>query len=889
VVSGEGTRDTDGARGQGTPHGSEAEGSRGMRNRGTRSVVVLLGALLASGVVGVAPAAARTATATTNSGTARVGHAGAPRHAHPTPLKHPVRLSAAEIERFKQLEARAGHRSPLTPIAPGSSVTATRSLESAAPARALAPSDFSVIRAVDLGGGANIIPEPSEATDGRGILMTWNATAAVSTDFGSTFTYFDPSTLFANSYGGFCCDQVAVYDPSRDLFIWVLQYFADGSGNNAERIAVARGRAAMAAGQFYYWDITPQQIGAPSGTNYDQNKLALSNDRLWLEATQYGTASGSVVMTFSLDDLDAGAGLGYQFFGTLFSPGFTQGARDTMYFAAHVDTDTLRIYRWTEGSGTIFWDDVNHTSYPQTYPYRCPRTGGSATSDWCQRRSFGGGWAHTDRIFTGWVANGVIGFAWDASQGTAGFGTFNYPYTHVARFAESTRALIDQPIVWNGSFAWQYFAVAPNARGDLGGTTQYGGGSLYQNCALEIADEYTGYGFSAAYGITSDSDPTDTLSGDYLTARGNGGNPRTWSGTCYVLRTTGATSRPFFVAFGRARDDPRADLGLSLSAPATATVGTSFTYNLGVYNYGPARANGVSVTNTLPPSVSLVSAPGCSSAGTIRCDATSLPRGASVAWSITVRPLAAGSIVDRASVSQTDVHFDPDPSDNAQALTTTVSLPAATMTQPAGAYQTGYSFPVAWTSTGAGTVRYDVRYRAAPPTAGFGSFIQWQNATPVTSDTFTGAGRGKTYCFASRTRDQAWNASAWSAERCTSTPLDDRALGVVSGTWSRLTGAAYLNGTYSESTQHGAVLQATGVRGRSFGLIVGTCPTCGSIEIRWNGTLIQTASLVSGAVATKVLVTTPPLASVQAGTLTVRVSSASGKPVRIDGLDLLQV
>jgi hypothetical protein len=475
----------------------------------------------------------------------------------------------AVIQRALSRERRAGPPTPqdlYAPIREGPPpVPESRPFGSPGAATApLAPGTFTVYHTADLGSGASLIAEPTAAVNKLGtVLMTWNWNAAISRDTGNTWTYYSPYTMFPASFGGFCCDQTVYYDPSRDLMIWILQYVPDASNNNAIRLAVANGPTNLATASFYYWDLTPQQVGAANGTNYDQPKLAKSNGFLWLEVTQYGNTGGSVVMRFDLDDLAAAGSLGYGFFllangGGLFSPGFSQGATTTMYFAAHLDTNTLRLYRWAESSGTIFWDDIDHTSYPQNYPYSCPRTGGSATSDWCQRRSFGGGWAHTDRIFAGWVANGVIGFMWDASQGTAGFGTFSYPYVHVVRINESTRTLIDEPIMWNGSAAFAWISVHINGRGHIAGTTMYGGGDQYQNCLYFIWDN-----FSAApapwelyYATTSNRDPNDTLSGDYLGARMPGSHPNTWTSTCYALQGSTSNTHPWELWFGREQDQP---------------------------------------------------------------------------------------------------------------------------------------------------------------------------------------------------------------------------------------------------------------------------------------------------------------------------------------------
>lgn len=94
-----------------------------------------------------------------------------------------------------------------------------------------------------------------------------------------------------------------------------------------------------------------------------------------------------------------------------------------------------------------------------------------------------------------------------------------------------------------------------------------------------------------------------------------------------------------------------------------AVIGESLTYTLRVSNDGPSAATGVVLTDILPPSVSLVSAPDCEAAqGTVTCTIPTLSAGASAERSITVmvQPSAAdeGSLANTASVSAAEIEAD---------------------------------------------------------------------------------------------------------------------------------------------------------------------------------------------------------------------------------------
>jgi hypothetical protein len=59
--------------------------------------------------------------------------------------------------------------------------------------------------------------ESSVAVGGRELFFTGNWFAARSTDGGETWTFVDPRTGMSD----FCCDQIAMYDDSCDMFIWL--------------------------------------------------------------------------------------------------------------------------------------------------------------------------------------------------------------------------------------------------------------------------------------------------------------------------------------------------------------------------------------------------------------------------------------------------------------------------------------------------------------------------------------------------------------------------------------------------------------------------------------------------------------------------------------------
>lgn len=129
---------------------------------------------------------------------------------------------------------------------------------------------------------------------------------------------------------------------------------------------------------------------------------------------------------------------------------------------------------------------------------------------------------------------------------------------------------------------------------------------------------------------------------------------------------------------------PKASSGADLSlaktdSPDPAVVGSDLTYTITANNLGSAGATGVVVTDNLPSGVSFVSARSsqgtCTGTATVVCSLGSLSKGATATVTIVIRPGAAGTITNTASVKADQ--SDPKTSNNSAQASTTVN-PAVT-------------------------------------------------------------------------------------------------------------------------------------------------------------------------------------------------------------------
>jgi uncharacterized repeat protein (TIGR01451 family) len=119
-----------------------------------------------------------------------------------------------------------------------------------------------------------------------------------------------------------------------------------------------------------------------------------------------------------------------------------------------------------------------------------------------------------------------------------------------------------------------------------------------------------------------------------------------------------------------------ADLSLTKTgSPDRVATGRNLTYTVSVTNGGPDLAEGVLVTDVLPPSVSFVSATASQgscglSQGDVKCILGNLTSGATATMEIVVRPRQAGIITNTASV--TSFASDPNPGNNSDSVETSV-------------------------------------------------------------------------------------------------------------------------------------------------------------------------------------------------------------------------
>jgi hypothetical protein len=387
-----------------------------------------------------------------------------------------------------------------------------------------------------VGSHGSVVAEPSTANKGRLIFYTGNWFTARSTDGGTTWTYNDPFGDMAD----FCCDQDVIYDANRQIFIWYRQALKDTSGENYFRLAVSSDTL-----NWWYYDIRPTLFSSTWNNQWwDYPHLALSNNYLFLTSNVFNGLAGmtspsrAVLAKVSLDDLASASTIFFQYLEHPFeSQGRrtvtpVQGTTDTMYFGTHLSNDMMRIYKWPESSGTIFWYDVNIPAW----------TASARGSMHCEGPDGYDSCAFSDnRIMGGWIKDRKVGFIWNAGEDTR----FPFPYTNAAVFRTSDMAYVERPLVWNDVNAWVYGHVSPNKRG-VGLVAFWAGGSYNPSVGAAIADNFVSPppGWQMNWIAGGTNSPARERLGDYLRIRAFGGQCALWVGTAYTLEGGSGPSEP---------------------------------------------------------------------------------------------------------------------------------------------------------------------------------------------------------------------------------------------------------------------------------------------------------------------------------------------------------
>jgi hypothetical protein len=422
-----------------------------------------------------------------------------------------------------------------------------------------------VRRWLELGNGW----ETSAANGQDVVVYTANWMAAYSTDSGDTFTPISSKKTVEKAAAAFglqdvfSCDQVVIYSPRINNFIWVMQT------SQAYFLAFATPEEIKASKEWavVYINFKTLSPGSTEINWFDFPEVALSDKFLYMTFDVIGSfptehRKYAVGMRLSLDDIASRRGVGFAYFTTDFLGSETMGLRpaqnisDTGYFVMKNTESELGVIAWPEeerkpiryfkvGINTCATEDWD-VKFPDGLP-----------PDWLSSTS-----KISSRI-TGLTRTGSqLWVAWSAARKVLGenTGVNNFPFPHIGMaIIDVNRETVENHYIWNPEFAYAWPSLATNSNGDVGLSCCVGGNKD-----------------SPQYVVTIISEPDDSGSmrfepqrftkiGGSITTRGAGGHYNTirqaqqndWdyvgSGTNQIDTGVDRVNHPYFVLFTRGR------------------------------------------------------------------------------------------------------------------------------------------------------------------------------------------------------------------------------------------------------------------------------------------------------------------------------------------------
>ena len=363
----------------------------------------------------------------------------------------------------------------------------------------------------------SVVNEPSVATSWPRTFVTANWFAARSTDGLATFTYVDPDVALPRIPGqSFCCDQSVLFDRSRSMFIWISLWINIFATTGTVRIAISEDLT-----DWTVYDVTSAFFGLSGLTDYPQ--VALGANYLYMTINHFDPFfTQSTIARFSLTHLKRRVSVPTDFVNrTEFNHKVAHdyGPGTKAYWASHVDNDTIRLFRWEEGSSLILLTDIDIPAWTRGTrgDFNCVTPD---ANDPCQRmddRVLGGFVTGPKKLPAGSNAQKVVGFSWNAPQD----GNFGAPHTNIVRIDAEDLTLIDNPVLWNPTIAFVYADMHPNDRGDVGFVLDMIGGGFHPFLVgIDLREESSTPPPWSLFGIRGGSDsPNSDIWGDYNTVR----------------------------------------------------------------------------------------------------------------------------------------------------------------------------------------------------------------------------------------------------------------------------------------------------------------------------------------------------------------------------------
>ena len=452
-------------------------------------------------------------------------------------------------------------------------------------------------------------PDPSGASSGVGgvVLATYNSGIAFSVNGGTTFTDVNlvapvagqpgRNSFFPQDDNGLCCDQVVIYLPQQDIFVWLLQYSpitacvtnctpvgptSTFGITQPNRLRVAWATPAQIRTNFFnawtYADLTTQGLGAANNEWLDYPDLGFSGRFLYVGVDHGFPTPGQVyagrriVARLSLADMvnPSATSVGYQFAEYTGSAGlnknhFIQNAPGRMVVGSLDSGAKLRVFTWDDGSATIPAPNIVDISTIQTGTYTSGLADGS---DWVAVGFPGNITGGTYRRVAQFGASPREEYMFAFTAGTDGAGRPR-PFVRLETLTPTgatTYSVSEEYDIFNPDYAYAVAAVGSGTNivlPEIGLSLFVGGGTIgYPRGVVGFKNDFVVY-------TVNDSDAAQGVRfGDYVNARPIPGTASRFGTQTYSVRlpagssagatcaTAGCSANMNYVEFERPPPDP---------------------------------------------------------------------------------------------------------------------------------------------------------------------------------------------------------------------------------------------------------------------------------------------------------------------------------------------
>jgi hypothetical protein len=215
-------------------------------------------------------------------------------------------------------------------------------------------------------------------------------------------------------------------------------------------------------------------------------------------------------------------------------------------------------------------------------------------------------------------------------------------------------------------------------------------------------------------------------------------------------------------------------------------------------------------------------------------------------------------------------------------------VPLATISSPTNRIARDGRVNVSWSGSdpgglaASGIASYTVERKTKAWNGSFTPWATWKSNTTSKSTSFSGA-EGVSYCFRVRSRDKVGNFSAYTPTMCTSVPVMASHL-AYTGPWATTSRSDVYGGVVKTTTQRLAKATRSAVTAERLYLIATKCASCGTVQVRWNNVVVATVNLAASSTLRNQVIALKSWASLQTGTLTLLVTSPTGRSVTVEGL-----